>query len=1276
MSSQRIRDIVARCYGGFIVNQRSNLDQDNVRSAASTGPLSPQQPVGQNVVPPSGSEVIRGIVARCYTGAIPNQPNTLDQVSVPQRQAVTPPPPTPSPNQVIQQLVGRCYPDLGLTSFTEFVPEVVDSGAINVDLSEIVDFINPLVGNPFDFTGDITVQPPQPPTGKTWVTIGKPENDCVEVAELDARGLLNQIEKGKYQHVKTGVIYYCDDADMPVDLKWERCVREAQECMMRPYMGGQWTPPKADCDDYQMTGWSSNKSEICIKNCFPTRLPVYEHRLNSGGINVRMNHRNQNGMWAGTVQTTDQYGQWTNRKVFNEGGAQIFSNNTTQSFTTSNSGITVNVSVTPIDDGNDWDSEWWISSWTGTAPVGTTWTYSFNVGNSTAFLDFEVVGEKEGDHLYLNSNESPSGYTLTQSEPAFHVLKDPIQGKTVPIYSFYSSSNTDSILTTNPGAPDGPGNGERQYLNDNGYVFQSVIGHAFLRKDMSIGYGRKKGDKVQALVRQFAQTNFDHMASIDAEIPEKPPERHEKRNSYRIPKNPRQNLRIIIDCEHGYAAYNNSLGFYLANSNGPVRGYIVVPESKSNKPEESITISTQYLEQYAGGTMGFFIIPNGAGVQSLSRGQQVDFEALNSPYEGGFRGTGILSSQNNYCLFSDNRWNPFDTDQTKWIGSGHQLWEDLINGDNDYNDLKFYHKVEWWEGEPTFDGVIGYVYENAAPPRITRKVSQDRACDDRSTQKGFQDIVLQRNDCGSMVVTVDGNGNDYECGTCLGGYGNKLNQSQTLEIINPSTLVFVSGGGITGGLQGECTKFKIRVKKNSVTVYEKIWEAQYWPPIGEALTDEISLTSGDTLTFEVPEIISGGPNTSISPAVSLFNSTASSYDGQFTINLITANIDDKIQETTGAPAINTLNATTVTDGRIKGLQMQYSPSAKGLNEWMAGSYKTDSYFISADDSTNGFTATQVWSNNAAVPMPSVTAQSVANHPGNANNSDARGTNVDMLWMPNNFDGYIDTGMLPEGVTGYQTSDIEDVISEMCGNYNHLLEEHLVTALNFHPSYAYDQIASASQDLLREKLPFTAARGAWPWHMVNAGLEKVGGQFQGVDINYKNIISQSWHNNPWQSPITFVHDYILTGGVAEDSGMTSTPAKVRVSFTFYSLMATSADRGVSSNSYYWQCLIRVMDVIDRGNGYQNGMEFDLFWPPVRATAGEKTNRTPYFPDYRNGFQHPEQNLLAYYEEAKNVDRYSKEAIYQESHLVDSPIWYYTTDRKEYRVRFKLIINDVE
>jgi len=174
MSSQRIRDIVNRCYGGLIVNQRSNLDQDNVTSAASTGPLSSQTPVGQSVVPPSGAVVIRELVGRCYSDtAIPNQPNVLDQASVAQR--IPPPPitPEPSPNQVIQQLVNRCYPDLELTPLKEFQPEVVESGAINLDMREIIDFINPIIGNPFDFTGDITVLPPSPPTGKTWVTIGK-----------------------------------------------------------------------------------------------------------------------------------------------------------------------------------------------------------------------------------------------------------------------------------------------------------------------------------------------------------------------------------------------------------------------------------------------------------------------------------------------------------------------------------------------------------------------------------------------------------------------------------------------------------------------------------------------------------------------------------------------------------------------------------------------------------------------------------------------------------------------------------------------------------------------------------------------------------------------------------------------------------------------------------------------------------------------------------------------------------------------------------------------
>ena len=139
---------------------------------------------------------------------------------------------------------------------------------------------------------------------------------------------------------------------------------------------------------------------------------------------------------------------------------------------------------------------------------------------------------------------------------------------------------------------------------------------------------------------------------------------------------------------------------------------------------------------------------------------------------------------------------------------------------------------------------MGYVYENAAPPKIMKTVRENVPCDSRSSKKGFQDVIVQRNDCGSMVVTVDGNGNDYECGTCLGSYTNVLHQSQTIEMLSSSTLAFVSGGGILGGLTGECTKFKIRVKKNSVTFYEQIWEAQYWPPIGDVVVPEFTVTNG------------------------------------------------------------------------------------------------------------------------------------------------------------------------------------------------------------------------------------------------------------------------------------------------------------------------------------------------------------------------------------------------------------------------------------------------
>ena len=146
-------------------------------------------------------------------------------------------------------------------------------------------------------------------------------------------------------------------------------------------------------------------------------------------------------------------------------------------------------------------------------------------------------------------------------------------------------------------------------------------------------------------------------------------------------------------------------------------------------------------------------------------------------------------------------------------GSGKQFWEDLIDGDDDYDDMKLYHIIEWRTENNNYDGVLGYVYQNAAPPRIMRPLNPQVQCDTRLLKSGFKDIVLQRQDCGSQVAGTEQYTIDYECGRCTGGYSNRMNQSQTIEIVTGGTFIFTSGGGITQGVLGECTKFRIRVLK-------------------------------------------------------------------------------------------------------------------------------------------------------------------------------------------------------------------------------------------------------------------------------------------------------------------------------------------------------------------------------------------------------------------------------------------------------------------------------
>tara|TARA_X000001036_G_scaffold77598_2_gene69284 strand:+ start:12521 stop:16522 length:4002 start_codon:yes stop_codon:yes gene_type:complete len=1331
MAGESIRSIVQRCYSLSQIHlTQSELDQTSVRPAATTGPLSPATPAGAGgaagsaVTPPTPNEVIAELVGRCYSPntGIPNQPNALDQEN-PRPEVIPPaltpdpmpgdvirnlvdrcyptgiipnnpndldkdnplpqfeaPPltPDPTPNQVIQQLVNRCYPDLDLTIPPLPFTEEDDFPGFEIDIGDVMDWINGIIPIPYDFTGPIVIVPPDGPKGKTFPIINDDGGQCLELARLDAKGLLKKIGKDKYKHKETGVIYECDGYDEPTETEWGKCVREALECMMRPYIGGQWRPPAPSCDSYWPSGWSSNKNEICIKNCYPERAAVYEHGLISSQslINVRFAHRNKNGMWAGTVQTTDTDGNNISGYVFNEGGAQIFSNNYSGTFTTGSGGISVTVSVNAIPDGNDYDSEWRIDSWSGSASPGTTWTHNFNLGNNTAYLDFEVFGNTVGDTIYTTDPVSPNGYAvLNNGNPVFHVLKEPIAGKTVPIFNYYSSSKVDSMLSTNPGMPDGPGNGERSYINQHNYIFQYVLGYGFIKQDGAIGYKRKKNDPTQALVRLFNDPPWDHAATIDAEIPMKNPQRYKGKNSYRIPQNPRQDLRVTVDCEHGAAGYENSLGFYLADDNGPQKGYIIVPNAKANESQQDIVVPLKRLREYAGGTMGFFIVPDGNRNNSYDRGDDVDFQSHNGGNGSGFRGNGVGSAENNYCLFSDNRWNPEDEkDYTEWKGSGKQFWEDLVDGDDDYDDMKLYHIVEWRTENDNYDGVLCYVYENEAPPRIMRPLNAQVECDTRLMKSGFKDIVLQRQDCGSMVSGTEQYTIDYECGKCTGGYSNRMNQSQTIEVVTGGTFIFTSGGGITNGVLGECTRFRVRVLKNNNEVYNKKWKAARWPPIGVAITGEISVSAGDTLTFEIPDLISGGPNSSVSPAVHLYNATSAAYESSFNIQLITLNGDDKVAESTGAPATNEQQGQTITTGvGIHGLAMQFAPTNSRQN-WQAGSYKDASYHIDKDDSPNGDAATQVWENGSVVNMDDPASNNVPDHPGEqAQPNDVRGSANTNAYFPNS-NGYIDTGFLRNGLGGYPPRGSnqfsradEDLLEELTGNYNHMLEEYLVTRMDFYDGVP-SLLSNSKVDKLKQKMPHTAVRGGTPWYIA------AGDSGRGIDTLWYSTIDDIWHDNPLRGPVTFVHDYILDNLTGKHDNMLTDPAKVRIGITFYSLPSTSITRSpTSSSDYYWQAIIEVIDVLNAGTGYQTGMEFTFHWPPLRDDRTEQAG-TPYYPDkVDTNWKYPKQNLRAYFESG-NVDRYAKEAIYQESHRTDSPIWYYASDDKKRRVRFKLIVTD--
>jgi len=850
-----------------------------------------------------------------------------------------------------------------------------------------------------------------------------------------------------------------------------------------------------------------------------------------------------------------------------------------------------------------------------------------------------------GKHTYSKTNNG--------TEPAFYVSRDPVgdiddNPITTPLF-YYINSSGDGFLTTNPGLPDSPGAGERNTMNSNGMVFQEVIGYVFQAASEMISY-MGDGEKAEALWRYYNGSN--HFYTMDPEMLWDQPQQKLGRNAYRIPKTEVfANLMITMDTEKGSAGYDNALAYYMADENGPDIGVILVPSAQNGSNINRVTITKSMLNDYNGGSMGFALIPDGGDRNSLSAGQQISF----SSQSDGFRADGINTAEGNYCLFSDRQWNPGDKDFTKWKGRNRQMWEDLINGDDDYDDLKFWHLVQWEDNGYYLEGKQCFVYDQDKPLPIY-KIIEPSTCDNRGLEKSFKDVTLARTGCGTNVPTVlPGNDTDWECARCTGSYAVKLNQNQSISAKNSVTYRIVSMGGITGGLDASCMKFKFRFKKNNITFYEKSWEAAHWPVIGDSITStEVSLSAGDTLQFELVNIENGPHIGTVSPTLALYNVAAGSYDHMWSLNLSTVSSDDKIASTsTGMPWANPIADNT--GGAITGMGMCFNPYNQRPEVWRSGSQDGDSYY--RNDDGYDFNFTEVWANSTVIPMGGSLEASptiMGNHPRTDDNR----------FMPDLPGGYIDTGYVEKNLGVYEMANTH-IYRKNTGCYNKLLESYLVTRMEGVSS----SLMSAG---LEQTIPTAYANRMVPWYEFGSSGASDG-------LGYLNAINSQWRNGPasdnYFSPCTFIHDYVLDGKALSGASNVTAAAKIRVGITFYPTRIPGSNARTRT-TYFWQAMIHVIDVIAPGFGYQERMEFDLMWPPERDSDYENSAITPYYPnDSIAQNQLPKKKIINWYENTKSVRRVAKEMVYQESHNRSSPIWYFCSDRNRDRLRFKIIVTGV-
>ena len=663
----------------------------------------------------------------------------------------------------------------------------------------------------------------------------------------------------------------CDKEKNP-DL--EDCIKNHLDCLFKPYVGGAWKPPKADCDSFVPKSMYGTTKKICVADCVQERVGIYEHILGdtptatatfsdkdtitvsgSGTCLLTLEHRWKDQQWtAGTAVDTIAVGGAT----FTRSGTR---GKTTQ--TVALTAGTYAITYTGLHPTGGYNIE-------ANAEYGSNKTIVFRDGHGSDVNGrFSILSSNiASDHAYsLTSQQYKAGYSVQGTGPMFYAHTVQQSRGSVPVYRSYSSIQPDTMLTTDPV-------GEKATMDAQGFgARDEILFYGFIDKQDMISE-LMDGESPVALYRYYSPESKDHMYTITP-IGGIPIEANLEEGYYQLTTKAETYLNFTFNCRQGSASYDNTMGFYLCNANDePVHGRVILENATDASGTYTYKVPADELNQYIPCKLGFFMIPDGQG-RGTSHGDAVTFSPLND----GWRVDQSTSAQSNYTFFSQKHLNSGDKDMTKWPDRTWQYWEDLLNGDDDYDDMKQSYHLRYGDSEYLYEGIQCYVFSKGANPVYEDITSIDK-CEDRIFDDQFDNVAMTMTECGRVDAE-----NDYGCATCTGTVAFSSNTVQNVTALKSGDLEIRSHGGMTGGW-GDCTKFTWSLWKNGVQIHSKQEDVGKWKKIGTPLLS-FSVVKDDRITWKLDSIDTGHYNGRVTPAMSLRDATTKKFLNTWEMLLIT-----------------------------------------------------------------------------------------------------------------------------------------------------------------------------------------------------------------------------------------------------------------------------------------------------------------------------------------------------------------------------------------------------